>query len=81
MYNSFMKPVSVYLPESAYQEMKSIAERQGRPVAELIRQGMMDYLERERKANRSIMEIPPHKSGKLLKGWTRSDILEEMLES
>jgi len=58
--------------------MKSLANQQERPVAELIRQAMLDYLERERKSNRSIMEISPHQSGKLLEGWTRSEILEEM---
>jgi len=81
IYNKHMKPVSVYLPEGAYLEMKSLAEQQGRPVAELIRQAMTEFLERKRRNDRSVVELSPHQSGKLLKDWTRSEIFDEMLES
>ena len=76
-----MKPVSVYLPEGAYLEMKSLADQEGRPVAEFIRQAMMEFLERRRRSDRSVLELTPHRSGKLLEDWTRSEILDEMLES
>lgn len=81
MYNRYMKPVSIYLPEVAYMEMKSLADQQGRPVAELIRQAMMEFLERRRKNDRSVLELPPHRSGKSLEVWTRSEVFDEMLES
>jgi len=81
MYDKCMKPVSIYLPEMSYLEMKSLADQQGRPVAELIRQAMMEFLERRRRNDRSVLELTPHQSGKPLKDWTRSEILDEMLES
>lgn len=74
-----MKPISVHVPERAYRELKSIAARKGRPVAELMREAMAEYLERERTSQRSILDLPPHASGSLKKGWTRSDLLDEKL--
>lgn len=50
----------------------------GRPVAELIRQAMADYLERERRGRRSLRDLSPHDSGRLRQGWTRSQLLDEM---
>ena len=41
---------------------------------------MADYLRREGRAGRSILEVPPHKSGKLLRAWTRGEIYDEMLD-
>lgn len=76
-----MKPVSVYLPEMSYSEMKSLADQQGRPVAELIRQAMMEFLERRRRNDRSVLELTPHQSGKQLEDWTRTEIFDEMSES
>ena len=57
-----------------------MADRQGRPVAELIRQAMADYLEREKTSGRSILDVQPHRSGRLRKRWTRAEIVDEMLE-
>ncbi len=73
-----MKSISLHVPDAAYQELKSLAGRQGRPVAELIRQAMLDYLERDRR-ERSVLDLAPHRSGRLKRAWTRSDIAEEML--
>ena len=75
-----MKPVSVHFPEAAYLEMKSLAALRGRPVAELIRQAMEEYLERERSRTGSILDRQPHQSGKLRDAWIRTEVLEEMLE-
>ena len=55
-----------------------MAARRGRPVAELIRQAMAEYLERERRRHRSLVQLEPHDSGKLLREWTRSELLDEM---
>lgn len=75
-----MKPISIHVPERAYQELKSMASRAGRPVAELIRQAMAEYLERERRGGRSLLEVRPHDSGNLLEGWTRAQLVDEMRE-
>ena len=78
MYNRYMKPISVHLPERPYQELKSLAALRGRPVAELIREAMSQYLDRERRSARSVLDIAAHPSGRLRKGWTRTELLEEM---
>ena len=73
-----MKPISMHVSENDYEELKSMATRTGRPVAELIRQAMGEYLDRERKSSQSILAISPQPSGKLLEGWTRSALIDEM---
>lgn len=55
-----------------------MAARTGRPVAELIRQAMAEYLDRERPGRRSVLDLPAHDSGKLREPWTRSELLDEM---
>ncbi|MGH9323006.1 MAG: ribbon-helix-helix domain-containing protein [Vicinamibacteria bacterium] len=74
-----MKAVSVHLSETAYIEMKILASARGRPVAELIRQAMEEYLERERSRRQSLLDRAPHESGRLLRPWTRDELLEEMV--
>ena len=73
-----MKPISVHVSEDDYEELKSMAARTGRPVAELIRQAMADYLDRERPARRSLLDLHAHDSGKLREPWTRSELVDEM---
>ena len=75
-----MRAISVHVEEQEYQRLKSLAGLEGRPVAALIRAAMADYLEREEHPGRSILDIPAHRSGKLLSGWTRADLYDEMLD-
>jgi hypothetical protein len=74
-----MRVISVHVPEEPYQRLKSLAAREGRPAAELVREAMQDYLARAGSAAHSLLDVPAHDSGKLRKGWTRSGLLEEML--
>lgn len=74
-----MKPISVHVSEETYEELKSLAARSGRPVAELIRQAMASYLEAERRSHVSLLAIEPHDSGELLLSWERSELLDEMM--
>jgi len=67
-----MRPISVHVPDDAYQELKSVAARAGRPVAELIRDAMLRYLDDARQTSRSIFDIETHDSGPLRRRWTRS---------
>ena len=76
-----MKPISIHVPEAAYQELKSLAAREGRPAAELFRQALAEYLARQRQQASSILDLPPHESGALRSGWSRDELFEEMLES
>ena len=73
-----MKPISIYVSEAAYQQFKSLAARQGRPVAELLRQAMAEYIERGRKTEGSLLQIRAHRSGRLQKKWTRTELADEM---
>jgi hypothetical protein len=73
-----MKPISLYVQDPAYADFKALSERDGRPIAELIRQAMVEYLERERRTARSVLDLAPHPSGALLLPWSREEIFEEM---
>ena len=73
-----MRPISLHVSDESYKELKSLAARRGRPVAELIREAMQDYLEREGDRSLSILEFEPHASGPQLASWTREDLLDEM---
>lgn len=75
-----MKTISLHVSERDYQELKSMAAAADRPVAELLRQAMSEYLQNRRKASHSVADLAPHPSGRLLRPWTRSEILDEMLE-
>jgi predicted transcriptional regulator len=75
-----MKPISLHVEEEEYRSLKSLAERTGRPVAELIREAMAEYLARCSGRGKSILGLAPHDSGALLQLWTREDLLDEMLE-
>lgn len=73
-----MRAISIHVPERAYREFKSVAARSGRPVAELIREAMLGYLARELETRRSLLDLPPHRSGRLRGRWTRLEIMDEM---
>ena len=73
-----MKPISVHVSEDDYQELKSMAARTGRPVAELIRRAMAEFVERERPDQRSVLQLVAHDSGRAKEPWMRSDLVDEM---
>jgi 16S rRNA U516 pseudouridylate synthase RsuA-like enzyme len=74
-----MKPISLHVEEGTYRDLKSLAESTGRPVAELIREAMSEYLSRRIGGGGSIFDLAPHPSGSQLRGWTREEVLDEML--
>jgi hypothetical protein len=76
-----MRPISLHVEDEVYRDLKSIAERTGRPVAELIRDAMSEYLSRRVGNGGSIFDLRPHQSGALLRGWSREELLDEMLGS
>ncbi len=73
-----MKPISLHVEERAYRDLKSLAELSGRPVAEIIREAMSEYLSRRLGGTESIFDLPSHQSGAQLSGWTREELLDEM---
>ncbi len=74
-----MKPISLHVEEKSYRELKSLAERSGRPVAELIREAMTEYTLHRHGASGSLFDLPPHPSGALRVPWTRAELLDERL--
>jgi hypothetical protein len=74
-----VKTVSLHVSEQAYDELKSIAARQNRSVAGVIREAMDAYLAQEQRKGRSVLELEPFHCGPLREPWTRSDVFEEML--
>jgi hypothetical protein len=76
-----MKPISLHVDDEVYRSLKSLAEQTGRPVSELIREAMSEYLGRKVGRGPSLFDMPAHRSGSLLKpSWTREELLDEMLE-
>ncbi len=74
-----MRPISIHVTEDDYRSFKALAALRERPVAELIREAMAAYLEWQRRSRRSVLDIPPHPSGEMLRDWTRSELYDEML--
>lgn len=72
-----MKRISLHVQEDAYVDFRSLADRRGQPVAELIRKAMAEYLAHEPEREISLFDLDPHASGPLLEPWTRSDLLDE----
>jgi 16S rRNA U516 pseudouridylate synthase RsuA-like enzyme len=74
-----MKPISLHVEEANYRELKSLAERSGRPVAELIREAMAEYTAHRGRGGSSLFELEPHPSGPLREPWTRTELLDEWM--
>jgi hypothetical protein len=75
-----MRPISLHVEDKVYRRLKALAERTGRPVSELIREAMAEYVDRKIGHGPSLLDLPAHPSGALLKPWTRAELLDEMLE-
>jgi hypothetical protein len=74
-----MRPISVHVDDEDYRSFKALAEHAGKPVAELMREAMAEYLAR-RQGSGSLLALEPHPSGALLKPWKREDLFDEMLD-
>jgi len=74
-----MRLISVHVEDEDYRNLTSLAERSGRPVAELIREAMAEYLSRS-EGRGSLSELEPHASGALLRPWNREELFDEMLD-
>ncbi|HKI04432.1 MAG TPA: ribbon-helix-helix domain-containing protein [Thermoanaerobaculia bacterium] len=75
-----MKPISLHVDDKDYRDFKSLAERTGRPVEELIREALTEYLKLRRRGRGSVLDIPPHDSGPQLRSWTREELMDEMID-
>ncbi|HYH45405.1 MAG TPA: ribbon-helix-helix protein, CopG family [Thermoanaerobaculia bacterium] len=75
-----MTPISLQVDDHEYQRLRLIAEREGKPVTEVAREALVEYLERHPSRRTSIFEVAPHESGALLRPWSRSELQDEMRE-
>jgi hypothetical protein len=75
-----MRPISLHVEDEVYRSLKTLAERMGRPVSELIREAMSEYIDRKISHGPSLLDMPAHPSGALLKPWARDELLDEMLD-
>lgn len=74
-----MKPISVHVEEAVYEELKRIASRRHRPVAEEIREAMAEYVVRERRSGASLFDRPPADAGEQRSSWSRSELFDDMI--
>jgi hypothetical protein len=72
-----MRPISLRVEVEVYRSLKSLAERTGRSVSELIREAMSEYVGRKIGHGPSLLDLPAHPSGALLKPWSREELLDE----
>lgn len=73
-----MRAISLHVDEAKYREIKAIALQSGRPVAELIRQAMAEYVDSHR-GRPSLHDIEPLPGGRTVQPWTRSEVFDEMV--
>lgn len=53
-----MKAISVGVSEDDYEEFRRVAEREGRPIAQLIRDAMAMYRELKMKQKPRLLDLP-----------------------
>lgn len=75
-----MRAISLHVEDEVYRSLKALAEQAGKPVSELIREAMAEYLGRRVGRGPSLFNIQPHSSGAALKPWTREELFDEMLD-
>ena len=59
-----MKRTTVFLAEGAERDLKSLAARQGEPVASLIREAISEYLVRRKKERPALGFVAAGRSGR-----------------
>ena len=75
----YMKLISIKVSEKAYSEFKDYAAHRGRPVAEVVREAMDFYIDRQIRSARKMRRLPTTSKPKLKRRWTKEEIHEEML--
>ena len=73
-----MKLISIKVSEKAYAEIKEYAQHRGRPVAEVIRDAMDYYIDRQVHTAKTLRRMPTVSGPKLKKRWTKEEIETEM---
>lgn len=76
-----MKPVTIYFQEIQYLMYQELAKQQGKKAAELIREAMGEYLERQASIKKKHSEWAPVSLGGIKDGgdWISKDFQDELL--
>lgn len=76
-----MKPVTIYFQEVQYLMYQELARQQGKKAAELIRDAMSEYLERQTLCAKKNAEWSPISLGgiKTEGDWISKDFQDELL--
>ena len=72
-----MKTISVYVDERRYAQLRALTKAQQRPVAELLREAMADYVDRARNGP-SMAELSAHPRGRRRGRSAMGDLLDDM---
>jgi hypothetical protein len=75
-----MRTISLHVDDDHYQRFKHLAATRKRPITELIREAMRDFLLKEPSSGMTLENIPARDCGAFLTGWTRGELYDEMLE-
>ena len=75
-----MRAISLHVDDDDYQRFKHLATTRKRPIAELIREAMRDFLHKERASGHTLENITARDGGTFLKPWTRGELYDEMLD-
>lgn len=75
-----MRTISVHVSEADYAAFKSLAAQDERPVAELIREAMNQWLVGHRRTGGSLVDVRPVDCGAPLRPFDRSEVADEMFE-
>jgi hypothetical protein len=75
-----MRTISVHVSEADYTAFKSLAAQDERPVAELIREAMRNWLVAHRRTGGSLADVRPLDCGAPLRPFDRSAVADEMFE-
>jgi hypothetical protein len=75
-----MRTISVHVSEADYATFKSLAAQAERPVAELIREAMSDWLVGHRRNGGSLSNVRPVDCGAPLRPFDRAEVADEMFE-
>ncbi len=79
--NALMKPVTIYFQEAQYLMYQELAKQRNKKAAELIREAMSDYLEKQSALEKKHSQWQPVSLGGLKEGgdWINKDYEDELL--
>ena len=76
-----MKAVTINAAEPVYAEFQRMARRRRRSTSQLIREAMERYLQEEKQATHSVLDLAPLSAGSIRKPFdSRGDLAGELFD-